>query len=154
MQPQLNEHNKKEHPPMHSAEHILNSTMDKMFGCGRAFSSHVEKKKSKCDYHFERPLTEEELQNIENTVNEVISRNLDVTEDFISKEEAQKQFNLSRLPDSAGDTLRIVRIGGYDACPCIGTHVDNTSEIGKFRIISSDYIEGVLRIRFKVEDLG
>lgn len=139
---------------MHSAEHILNSTMDKMFGCGRAFSSHVEKKKSKCDYHFERPLTEEELQNIENTVNEVISRNLDVTEDFISKEEAQKQFNLSRLPDSAGDTLRIVRIGGYDACPCIGTHVDNTSEIGKFRIISSDYIEGVLRIRFKVEDLG
>lgn len=138
--------------PMHTAEHILNGTMDKLFGCGRAFSSHVEKKKSKCDYHFNRPLTDEELLQIESAVNEAISRNLDVTEDFISKEEAEKQFNLSRLPESAGDMLRIIRIGDYDACPCIGTHVQNTSEIGKFRIISSDYNDGVLRVRFKREE--
>lgn len=139
--------------PMHSAEHILNGTMDKMFGCGRAFSSHVEKKKSKCDYHFNRLLTEEELRNIENTVNGVIAQNLAVTEDFISKEEAEQQFNLSRLPESAGDTLRIIRIGDYDACPCIGTHVQNTAEIGRFKIISADYKDDVLRIRFKREDL-
>ena len=138
--------------PMHTAEHILNGTIDKLFGCGRAFSSHVEKKKSKCDYHFDRPLTEEEIQKIENTVNEVISRNLDVTEDFIGREEAEQQFNLSRLPESAGEMLRIIRIGDYDACPCIGTHVQNTSEIGRFKIISSDYNEGVLRIRFKREE--
>ncbi len=139
--------------PMHTAEHILNGTMDKLFGCGRAFSSHVEKKKSKCDYRFGRALTDEEIQQVENTVNEVVACNLDVTEDFIGKEEAETQFNLSRLPESAGDTLRIIRIGSYDACPCIGTHVQNTSEIGKFKIISSDYNEGVLRIRFKREEI-
>ncbi len=139
--------------PMHSAEHILNGTMNKMFGCGRAFSSHVEKKKSKCDYRFDRSLTDEEIQKIENTVNDVISCNLDVTENFISKVEAEKRFNLSRLPESAGDTLRVICIGDYDVCPCIGTHVQNTSEIGKFKIISSDYNEGVLRIRFKREEI-
>lgn len=148
----LNEAKKSYHEPMHTTEHILNGTMDQLFGYGRAFSSHVEKKKSKCDYHFDRPLTEEEIQKIENTVNEVISRNLDVTEDFIGREEAEQQFNLSRLPESAGEMLRIIRIGDYDACPCIGTHVQNTSEIGRFKIISSDYNEGVLRIRFKREE--
>ncbi|MDR0660496.1 MAG: hypothetical protein LBG19_06790 [Prevotellaceae bacterium] len=138
--------------PMHSAEHILNGTMDKLFNCGRAFSSHVERKKSKCDYHFERPLREEELQQLENKVNEVIAQHFEVTEDFISRDEAEKLFNFSRLPESAGEMLRIIRIGDYDACPCIGMHVQNTSEIGKFKIISSDYKEGVLRIRFKRED--
>lgn len=137
--------------PMHSAEHILNGTMDKLFGCGRAFSSHIERKKSKCDYRFDRSLTEDELQAVEDKVNDIISQNLDITEDFIGRAEAEKQFNLSRLPDSAGDTLRVVRIGNYDTCPCIGAHVQNTSEIGSFKIISSDYKEGVLRIRFKRE---
>lgn len=141
------------HAPMHSAEHILNGTMNNMFGCGRAFSSHVEKKKSKCDYHIARALTAEELQAVEDKVNEVIARNLAITEDFISRAEAEQQFNLSRLPESAGETLRIIRIGDYDACPCIGTHVENTAEIGRFKIISSDYNEGVLRIRFKREEV-
>lgn len=140
--------------PMHSAEHILNGTMHKMFGCGRAFSSHVERKKSKCDYHIDRALTVEELQAVEDKVNEVIAQHLDVTEDFIGRTEAEQQFNLSRLPDSAGETLRIIRIGDYDACPCIGTHVKNTAEIGRFKIISSDYKDGVLRIRFKREDVN
>ncbi|MBP6066203.1 MAG: alanine-tRNA synthetase second additional domain-containing protein [Bacteroides sp.] len=48
-------------------------------------------------------------------------------------------------------TLRIVRIGNYDACPCIGKHLTNTSGIGTFNIISYDYNEEnqMLRIRFK-----
>ncbi len=137
--------------PMHSAEHILNQTMNLMFGCGRAFSSHVEKKKSKCDYRFDRALSEAELQQVELAVNEIIAQNLDVTEEQMPRGEAEKLFNLSRLPESAGETLRIIRIGSYDACPCIGTHVQNTSEIGTFKIISADYNEGVLRVRFKRE---
>lgn len=47
--------------PMHTAEHILNATMVKAFGCERSFSNHIEKKKSKCDYYFKRNLTPEEL---------------------------------------------------------------------------------------------
>ena len=61
--------NKQYHPQMHSAEHILNQTMVRMFNCGRSFSNHIEKKKSKCDYHFNRNLTEAEIEEIETKVN-------------------------------------------------------------------------------------
>ncbi|MCU7496474.1 MAG: hypothetical protein HF314_15310 [Ignavibacteria bacterium] len=136
-------------PQMHSAEHILNQTMVRMFNCGRSFSAHIEKKKSKCDYHFDRNLTEDEIRTVENKVNEVIKLNLPVTEEFLSREEAEKKFNLERLPEGAGDKVRIVRIGDYDACPCIGPHVSSSGEIGGFKIISTDFNDGILRVRFK-----
>ncbi|MDP4174443.1 MAG: hypothetical protein Q8933_10770 [Bacteroidota bacterium] len=136
-------------PVMHSAEHIMNQTMVRMFNCGRAFSAHIEKKKSKCDYHFDRNLSEDELREIEKRVNEVIQSNVPVSEEFLERQEAEKTFNLTRLPDEAGDTLRIVRIGDYDACPCIGPHVKSTGEIGEFRIVSSSFENGILRVRFK-----
>lgn len=144
--------NKKDYDPqMHSAEHILNQTMVRMFNCGRAFSAHIEKKKSKCDYHFDHPITDKEINEIEKKVNEVISSNLPVSESFINREAAEAEFNLSRLPEEAGENIRIIRIGDYDSCPCSGIHVSNSGEIGKFSIISSSFENSVLRIRFKLE---
>ncbi len=138
-------------PRMHTAEHILNGTMVKMFNKGRAFRSHVEKKKSKCDYkNFDRNLTDEEIREIENKVNDVIAQNLEVTENFIPFDEAKKEFNLERLPEGDYKELRIIKVGNYDACPCIGEHVSNTSEIGKFSITSSNFNGEVLRIRFRL----
>ncbi|MBR4973989.1 MAG: hypothetical protein IKY60_00235, partial [Bacteroidales bacterium] len=58
--PILNEHNKQEHPPMHTAEHILNQTMVRMFGCPRSKNTHIEKKKSKCDYFLSAAPTDEQ----------------------------------------------------------------------------------------------
>jgi len=54
------------------------------------------------------------------------------------------------LPDDSGKKIRVIKIGDYDACPCNGLHVSNTSEIGTFKIISTDFNEGVLRVRFKL----
>ncbi len=142
--------NKEYDPAMHTAEHILNRTMDSMFKCGRAFSAHIEKKKSKCDYHFDRALTGKEISDVQLKVNEVISKNLPVLETFYDRDEAGSIFNLERLPDNAGDTVRIISVGDYDDCPCSGIHVRNTSEVGDFKIISSDFNEGILRLRFKV----
>jgi misacylated tRNA(Ala) deacylase len=135
---------------MHSAEHLLNQTMVRMFGCGRCFSAHIEKKKSKCDYRFDRPLTLEEIKNIEAQVNTVIKSDLPILEEYLSREEARKYFNLERLPDNTGDELRIIRIGDYDACPCVGFHVNSTGDIGEFRIISSSFDNDVLRLRYKL----
>lgn len=134
---------------MHTCEHILTGTIVKTFGCERPFSTHIEKKKSKIDFRLDIQPTREELDRLENAVNEVIARELDVTNEFITRAEAMERFNLSRLPDDAVDTVRIVRIGDYDACPCIGEHVANTREIPPMRIISADCTEGVLRVRFK-----
>lgn len=135
---------------MHSAEHILNQTMIRMFHTGRCFSAHIEKKKSKCDYRFDRPLTDDEVRRLEDKVNEVIRSDLPVNETFMARQEAEKAFNLERLPDEAGDLIRIVEVGDYDACPCIGPHVPSTREIGRFRIGSVSFEEGVLRIRFRL----
>ena len=137
-------------PRMHSAEHILNQTMVRMFGCGRSFSTHLEKKKSKCDYHFDRNLSSEEVAEIERRANAIIASDAPVMEEFQTKEESLKVYNLERLPMEAGEMIRIVRIGEYDACPCIGGHVHSTKEIGQFRIISTDFKNGVLRVRFRL----
>lgn len=142
--------NKDYNPEMHSAEHILNQTMVRMFNKGRSFSNHIEKKKSKCDYHFDRNLTEEEVETINKKVNEVIQQDLKVTAEFLHRDEAINNFKLSQLPDDAGDTIRIIKIGDYDACPCSGVHVSSTKEIGNFQIISTGYEDGVLRVRFKL----
>ena len=142
--------NKQYHPQMHSAEHILNQTMVRMFDCGRSFSNHIEKKKSKCDYHFSRDLTQSEILEIEEQANEVIKKDLLVTEHFYSKREAEKLFNISKLPYEAGEKIRIIKIGDYDACPCSGLHVTKTNEIGIFKIISTSFNDGVLRIRFNL----
>ncbi len=136
-------------PVMHSAEHLLNGAVARLLGCGRAFSTHIEKKKSKCDFHCDRNLTAEELETLEKTVNEQIAAEVEVWDEHMGLEQASGQYSLSRLPEGATD-VRIVHIGNYDACPCIGAHVANTREIPPLLIVSSDWNDGVLRVRFKL----
>ena len=147
---QLNDHNKQEHPPMHTAEHILNQTMDRMFGCERSKNTNIEKKKSKCDYYLSASPSEEQMAEVERKVNEVIGMHLPVTAEFVDKDHVPEEIDLSKLPENVSQTLRIVRIGSYDTCACIGRHVANTAEIGIFKIISYDMENQRLRIRFKL----
>ena len=148
--PVLNQHNKLEHEPSHTCEHVLNATMVAMFGCPRSRNAHVERKKSKCDYLLDAEPSAETVAEIERKVNEVIASGLDVTVEFVTRDQAASIVDLSKLPEDASETLRIVRIGDYDACACIGSHVSNTSEIGQFKIISHSYADGVWRLRWKV----
>ncbi len=136
--------------PMHTCEHILNQTMVRMFGCGRSMNAHIEKKKSKCDYFLNKIPTESQIAELTHKVNEIINSHLPVSIDFMNREEAAKLVDLSKLPAEATETLRIVRVGDYDACACIGQHVENTSEIGTFEIISHDFENGRWRVRFKL----
>lgn len=138
-------------PRMHSAEHLLNQTMDRLYQCGRCFNAHIERKKSKCDYHFDKALSAAEIEEIQKQVNQRIQSDLPVNENFISRSDAEKRFNVEKLPPDAGDRIRIVSIGDYDHCPCIGPHVRSTAEIGIFKITSTSFENGVLRIRYKLE---
>lgn len=150
-EPILNDHNKEEYPPMHTAEHLLNATMVKKFGCSRSRNAHIERKKSKCDYELPLAPTEEQIKEIEQEVNQAIQQNLPVTACFMTQEEAKGLVDLSKLPEDVTQTLRIVQIGDYDVCACIGSHVENTSEIGRFMISSHSYTDGKLRLRFKLK---
>lgn len=151
MENMINEPKKDYNREMHTAEHILNQTMVRMYGTERSFSNHIERKKSKCDYRFGRALSQEEVDKLEYLVNEVICQNLEIKEHLVSRAEAELKYNTSKLPPEVGNMVRIISVGDYDHCPCIGEHVSNTSEIGAIKIISSDFDDGtgVLRIRYK-----
>ncbi len=137
--------------PSHTAEHILNQTMVRMFGCERSKNAHIERKKSKCDYILAEEPTLEQLKEIESKVNEVIAMCLPVTTRMMNRVDLPESIDLSKLPADAGEVLRVVSIGDYDHCACIGDHVDNTSEIGTFTMLTTDYAEGRLRMRWKIK---
>ncbi len=142
--------------PMHTCEHIINQTMIRLFHCGRSVSAHIERKKSKLDYLLDTCPTPQQVEQLEAAVNEVIASHLPVTTEYITQEEARGRFDLQRLPEHASDTVRVVKVGDYDECLCIGTHVANTSEIGTFKIISHDWAEEGKRwrMRFKLTQSG
>lgn len=149
-QPVLNEHHKEEFAPAHTAEHLLNQTMIRMFGCERSRNAHIERKKSKINYNLTACPTAKQVAEIERIMNEVIEKDLPVTYEFVTRDNIPEGVVLDKLPDDASETLRIVRIGDYDICACIGNHVETTKEIGTFKITSTSYNEGNFRIVFKV----
>ena len=149
-QPILNSHNKEEHRPSHTAEHLLNQTMVRMFGCERSKNAHIERKKSKINYNRDVCPTQEEIAEIERKMNELIASDMPVTYEFVTRDNIPDGVALDRLPEDASETLRLVRIGNYDICPCIGQHVESTGEIGTFRITSTSFTDGSFRIVFKV----
>ena len=149
-EPILNAHNKAEWEPAHTCEHLLNATMVRMFACPRSKNAHIERKKCKCDYILETCPSMEQVEEIQTEVNKAIQADLPVTIEYMRREEAASIVDLSKLPEDASDTLRIVRIGDYDACACIGAHVSHTLEIGAFKVLSHDFNDGIWRLRWKV----
>lgn len=151
--PQLNAHNKQEYPPMHTAEHLLNQTMVRLFGCPRSRNAHIERKKSKISYDLPEEPRPEQVEEVVRRMNELIRADLPVTYEYVRADEAQAAgVALDRLPDDASDTLRLVRIGDYDLCPCIGRHVEHTAQLGEFILLGTNWDpeRHSFRIRFKL----
>ena len=139
-------------PPAHTAEHLLNQTMIRLFGCERSYNAHIERKKSKMSFHLDRKPSRQDEKLIEQEMNRLISEDLPVTFEFASRDELPEGISLERLPDDASDTIRLVRIGDYDVCPCIGKHVRSTAQIGSFEMLGTnwDEHERSFRVRFKI----
>ena len=148
----LNVHNKDEFPPAHTAEHLLNQVMIRMFGCERSRNAHIERKKSKINYHLDHKPSRQEEKAIGDKMNELIEEDLPVTYEDVDRNHVPEGVNLDRLPEDASQTIRLVRIGNFDVCPCIGKHVRSTSQIGRFEILGTNWDEQThtFRIRFKV----
>lgn len=160
----LNDHNKDEFPPAHTAEHLLNQLMMRMFGCERSNNAHIERKKSKISYILDHKPDRKEEREIERQMNELIEQDLTVTFQFVTRAELEgiimeaeedspeSRMDLERLPTDASDTIRLVRIGDYDVCPCIGKHVRSTSQIGRFEMLGTNWDNDrmAFRIRYKI----
>ena len=139
-------------PPAHTAEHLLNQVMVRMFGCERSYNAHIERKKSKMSFRLDHKPSRQEEREIEREMERLIEEDLPVTFEYVTRDEVPEEVRLDRLPDDANEMIRIVRIGDYDVCPCIGKHVRSTSQIGRFEMLGTnwDEHEHSFRIRFKV----
>ena len=139
-------------PPAHTAEHLLNQVMIRMFGCERSYNAHIERKKSKMSFHLDRKPSRQEEKEIECEMQRLIAEDLPVTFEFVTRDEVPDNVRLDRLPDDASETLRLVRIGDFDVCPCIGKHVRSTAQIGRFEMLGTnwDEHERSFRVRFKI----
>lgn len=148
----LNEHNKEEFPPAHTAEHLLNQTMVRLFGCERSYNAHIERKKSKMSFYLDHKPSRQEEKEIEREMQRLIAEDLPVTFEYVSRDDIPSDVRLDRLPGDASDTIRLVRIGEYDVCPCIGKHVRSTAQIGRFEMLGTnwDEHEHSFRVRFKI----
>ncbi len=148
----LNVHNKDEFPPAHTAEHLLNQLMHRMYGCPRSNNAHIERRKSKISYILDHKPSRKEEKAIEDEMNRLIQLDMPVTYEFVDRNHIPEGIDVNRLPEDAGDTIRLVRIGDYDVCPCLGKHVRTTSQIGRFVLLGTNWNEEThsFRIRYKV----
>ncbi len=163
-EPFFNEHNKEEFPPAHTAEHLLNQLIVRQYGCESSPNAHIERKKSKISYILDQKPDRKAEKEIEREMNELIRQDMPVTFQFVTRAELDgiimdaeegtpdALLSLERLPEDASDTIRLVRIGDYDVCPCIGKHVRSTSQIGRFEMLGTnrDEMTRSFRIRFKI----
>jgi len=139
-------------PPAHTAEHLLNQVMVRLFGCERSYNAHIERKKSKMSFYLDHKPSRQEEKEIERQMLQLIDDDLPVTFEYVSIDELPEGINKDRLPQDVGDEVRLVRIGDFDVCPCIGKHVRSTAQIGRFEMLGTnwDEHERSFRVRFKI----
>lgn len=132
----------------HSATHFLHKALRQILGQHvQQSGSYVGPDYLRFDFtHFEK-VKESELEAIESLVNEKIRENLEMTTHTKTLEEAKKMGALMFFGDKYGDTVRVVQFGDFTMEFCGGTHVQNSSQIGLFKIVSESSIaSGVRRI--------
>lgn len=136
----------------HTGTHIINAAARRVLG------SHVNQasakkavEKAHIDITHYQSLTNEELKKIEDEANKIISQGIAVKKSFMLREAAEKEFGFTIYQGGVpiGKELRIVNIVGVDVEACGGTHLDNTKEAEKIKILKSTKIsDSVVRIEF------
>ncbi len=136
------------HMRMHTAQHIVSGVVFDEFGA-RTVGNQLYHDKARVDLHPIK-LDEEDLTKIEKMANDIISQELEVsiyteTRAILLSSVDVERSNLDLIPEHI-ENLRVVNVKDFDICPCAGTHVRNTKELGKVNIIKKDN-KGKERVR-------
>lgn len=128
------------HMRMHTAQHLVSGLAYEMFGGPRTVGNQIHADRSRIDFNPVN-FTNEMLKDLEAAANGAVKAGYAVatatmTRDEVNAELPPERTNMDLLPKSVND-LRVIRIGsGVDLCPCAGTHVRSTKEIGEVQILS------------------
>ncbi|MEA1885101.1 MAG: alanine--tRNA ligase [Thermotogota bacterium] len=132
----------------HSATHLLHEALKRVLGSHvKQAGSLVSPNRLRFDFCHFKPLSEDEIESIEQLVNEQIMRAMSVNTDIMNLEDAKKSGVIALFDEKYSQTVRVVKMGDFSAELCGGTHVKNTGQIGPFKIKSETGISsGVRRI--------
>ena len=130
----------------HSSLHLLQSALREIIGDHiHQAGSYAGDEYGRFDFtHFEK-VTEEQLHQIEERVNQMIMSNNPVVTEVLSIEEAKNTGAIALFDEKYGDSVRVVSMGDVSKEFCGGTHVANTQEIGVFKIVSEESIGSGIR---------
>ena len=130
---------RKESARAHTATHLLHAALRKTLGeHARQEGSFVEPGRFRFDFTHFKPLSDDEISAIENVVNEKILSATPVEKFFTTLDEAKKMGAMAIFGEKYGDRVRVVRIGDFSIELCGGIHLENTGEIGLFKIIAQE----------------
>ncbi|XKT75028.1 MAG: alanine--tRNA ligase-related protein [Patescibacteria group bacterium UBA2103] len=137
----------------HTATHLLHRALKDVLGEDvMQKGSNITPERLRFDFSFDRKMTDEEKAEVEKIVNEQIAKNLPVTHEDISLEDAKKRGAIGLFEEKYGDVVRVYSVGDYSLEFCGGPHVENTSELGHFRIKKEEASSaGIRRIKAVLE---
>ncbi|MFC1685913.1 alanine--tRNA ligase [Nanoarchaeota archaeon] len=138
---------------LHTATHLLNEALRKVLKKDvQQRGSNINAERARFDFSFDRKLTLEEKQEVEDLVNEKINEKIPVTKQEMSVKEAKKQGAHGVFDAKYGEKVAVYSIGDFSKEICGGPHVKNTKELGKFKIKKEESVaSGVRRIKAVLE---
>jgi len=146
--------NSTETTKLHTAAHLLLAALQKVLGKDvQQRGSNINPERLRLDFNFDRKLTDEEKQKVEKLVNEEIQKNQKIVREEMSPEEAKKTGAQGVFDSKYGDRVSVYTIGNFSKEICTGPHIENTSELGKFKIKKEQSSSaGVRRIKAILEN--
>jgi alanyl-tRNA synthetase len=134
---------------LHTATHLLNEALRRVLGKDiTQMGSNITQKRLRFDFNFDRKLTDQEIKDVEEIVNGRISEALPVKRIETTLDEAIRMGSQAVFEQKYGDKVSVYSIGDFSTELCSGPHVENTGELGRFKIIKEEGISaGVRRIR-------
>jgi len=138
---------------LHTATHLLNEALRKVVSAEiKQKGSNITPERLRFDFNFDRKLTEEEVKKVEEEVNRVIKEAMLVVKEEMSPQEAIKKGAQAEFGTRYPDKVSVYSVGKYSKEICMGPHVANTKEIGKFKILKEESsAAGVRRIKATIE---